>query len=51
MTRVTAVSLAKDIDRFLVFKRALGHPYQRGEAALPESSAIRCSQPRPEHDD
>ena len=34
MTRVTAVSLAKDIDRFLVFKRALGHPYQRGEAAL-----------------
>lgn len=34
MTRVTAVSLAEDIDRFLVFKRALGHPYQRGEAAL-----------------
>jgi integrase/recombinase XerD len=34
MTRVTTASLAKDIDKFLVFKRALGHPYQRGEAAL-----------------
>jgi integrase/recombinase XerD len=34
MTRLSAKSLAKDIDQFLVFKRALGYPYQRGEATL-----------------
>jgi hypothetical protein len=34
VTRLTAKSLAKDIDQFLVFKRALGYPYQRGEATL-----------------
>ena len=34
MTRLTAKSLSKDIDQFLVFKRALGYPYQRGEATL-----------------
>lgn len=42
MTRVTAVSLAKDIDKFLVFKRALGHPYQRGEAALRSFQRFAC---------
>jgi site-specific recombinase XerD len=34
MTRLTARSLTKDIDQFLVFKHALGYPYQRGEATL-----------------
>jgi hypothetical protein len=34
MTRLTAQSLAKDIDQFLVFKHALGYPYRRGEATL-----------------
>jgi integrase/recombinase XerD len=34
MTRLTAKSLTKDIDQFLVFKRALGYPYRRGEATL-----------------
>jgi site-specific recombinase XerD len=34
MTRLTARSLTKEIDRFLVFKHALGYPYQRGEATL-----------------
>jgi integrase/recombinase XerD len=39
---VTAISLAKDIDKFLVFKRALGHPYQRGEAALRSFQRFAC---------
>jgi len=34
MKRVTAASLARDIDDFLVFKRALGHSYKRSEATL-----------------
>ena len=34
MTRLTAKSLTKDIDQFLVFKHALGYPYRRGEATL-----------------
>lgn len=34
MTRLTARSLGKDIEQFLVFKRALGYPYRRGEASL-----------------
>jgi site-specific recombinase XerD len=34
VTRLTAKSLAKDIDQFLVFTRALGYPYRRGEATL-----------------
>src|SRR5665213_2644811 len=42
MSRVTAVSLAKDIDKFLVFKRALSHPYQRGEAALRSFQRFAC---------
>jgi integrase/recombinase XerD len=42
MTRVTAVSLAKDIHKFLVFKRALGHPYHRGEAALRSFYRFAC---------
>ena len=34
MTRITIARLAQDIQAFLVFKRALGHPYARGEATL-----------------
>ena len=34
MTRLTHEQLVRDIDAFLVFKRALGYPYQRGEATL-----------------
>src|SRR5580692_12453498 len=34
MKRLTARSLGKDIEQFLVFKRALGYPYLRGEASL-----------------
>ncbi len=34
MTPLTAKSLTKDIDQFLVFKHALGYPYRRGEATL-----------------
>jgi site-specific recombinase XerD len=34
MTRLTAKSLTRDIDQFLVFKHALGYPYLRGEATL-----------------
>jgi site-specific recombinase XerD len=34
MTRLTSRSLTKEIDRFVVFKHALGYPYQRGEATL-----------------
>jgi integrase len=34
MTRITQEQLAQDIAAFLVFKRALGHPYVRGEAVL-----------------
>jgi integrase/recombinase XerD len=42
MTRVTAASLATDIDKFLVFKRAIGHPYRRGEAALRSFHRFAC---------
>jgi site-specific recombinase XerD len=34
MSRLTVQSLGKDIDQFLMFKRALGYPYGRGEASL-----------------
>lgn len=34
MTRITIAQLAQDIQAFLVFKHALGHPYARGEATL-----------------
>lgn len=34
MRRLTPVSLAADIDEFLVFKRALGYSYRRSEATL-----------------
>jgi len=34
MTRITQEQLAQDIAEFLAFKRALGHPYARGEAML-----------------
>jgi integrase/recombinase XerD len=34
MTRLTQAQLAQDIVQFLAFKRALGHPYGRGEAML-----------------
>ena len=34
MTRLTQAQLSEDIAQFLVFKRALGHPYRRGEAML-----------------
>jgi integrase/recombinase XerD len=34
MTRGFSSILASDMDHFLVFKRALGHPYQRGELML-----------------
>ena len=42
MTRVTAISLAKDIDQFLVFKRALGYSYRRGEATLRSLQRFAC---------
>jgi site-specific recombinase XerD len=42
MTRITAISLAKDIDQFLVFKRALGYPYRRGEATLRSFQRFAC---------
>jgi integrase/recombinase XerD len=42
MKRVTTVSLTKDIEQFLVFKRALGHPYKRGEAALHSFHRFAC---------
>jgi integrase/recombinase XerD len=34
MKSLTSVKLGKQIAAFLVFKRALGHPYRRGEATL-----------------
>lgn len=34
MTMITHASLARDIEDFLVFKRALGYPYRRGELTL-----------------
>ena len=34
MTRLTQAQLGEDIAQFLAFKRALGHPYRRGEAML-----------------
>lgn len=34
MTTITLDRLARDIDDFLTFKRALGHSYRRGEATL-----------------
>ncbi len=34
MTTMTHASLTRDIQDFLVFKRALGYPYQRGELTL-----------------
>lgn len=42
MSRLTSVSLAKDIEDFLVFKRTLGHPYKRGEAALRSFHRFAC---------
>lgn len=34
MTRLTRAELARDIEDFLAFKRALGYSYRRGEATL-----------------
>lgn len=34
MTQITIAQFAQDIQAFLVFKHALGHPYVRGEATL-----------------
>jgi integrase len=34
MTRLTRAELARDIEGFLTFKRALGYSYRRGEATL-----------------
>lgn len=34
MTTITIAALVRDIDDFLVFKRALGYSYQRGELTL-----------------
>lgn len=34
MTRVSPARVTKDIERFLTFKRALGHPYERAEFTL-----------------
>lgn len=34
MTQITQEQLAQDIEEFLAFKRALGHPYVRGAAML-----------------
>ena len=42
MTRVTANSLAKDIDQFLAFKRALGYSYGRNEATLRSFQRFAC---------
>jgi integrase/recombinase XerD len=42
MTRVTANSLARDIEQFLAFKRALGYPYRRGEATLRSFQRFAC---------
>ena len=42
MTRVTANSLAKDIDHFLAFKRALGYSYGRNEATLRSFQRFAC---------
>jgi integrase/recombinase XerD len=42
MSRVTAASLAKDIDQFLAFKRALGYSYRRNEATLRSFQRFAC---------
>lgn len=42
MKRVTVASLGRDIDDFLVFKRALGHSYRRGEATLRSFQRFAC---------
>jgi len=34
MTVISVIGLSRDIEDFLKFKRALGHPYGRGEFAL-----------------
>ncbi len=34
MTQITQEQLAQEIEEFLAFKRALGHPYVRGAAML-----------------
>jgi hypothetical protein len=34
MSLITVAGLARDVDGFLAFKRALGHPYQRAEHML-----------------
>jgi site-specific recombinase XerD len=34
MRRITLAALARDVEGFLAFKRALGHPYQRAEHML-----------------
>ena len=42
MKRVTIASLGRDIDDFLVFKRALGHSYRRSEATLRSLQRFAC---------
>lgn len=34
MSEITVEKLVQDIEKFLTFKRALGHPYRRGELML-----------------
>lgn len=43
MTRLTPAALTKDIEEFLVFKRALGYSYRRSEATLLSFQRFVCS--------
>lgn len=47
MRRATPVSLAAEIDEFLVFKRALGYSYRRSEATLRSLQRFALSQHAP----
>jgi site-specific recombinase XerD len=47
MTRLSVVALGRDIDDFLVFKRALGYSYRRSEATLRSFQRYARSQARP----
>lgn len=46
MTRLSVTALSKDIDDFLVFKRALGFSYRRSEATLRSFERFARSQAR-----
>lgn len=47
MTRLTPAALTKDIQDFLVLKRALGYSYRRSEATLRSFQRFACSQAKP----